>query len=241
MESKDLVAQWIVQQIRFNISNLKSIGLATGQTMIPIYEEWVRDFKANPYPVDHIHWFLLDELLDLPYGHSDLYETFLEQRLLNPLDIKKSHRHFPQLQQNNIHSANDYELEISKFGGLDLQLLGIGGNGHIGLNEPGTDENLGTHIAQLAKKTQDHHQRFAVDKSLVPAHALTQGLATILKHKSLYLIATGESKSQVMKTFFELKTKTNSFPASLLRDHLDLTVVMDQPAASEVLLNNHFA
>ena len=234
LDSAQEVAEWVVQQIRFNIIDYQAIGLATGQTMIPIYEEWVKDYQRQPYSLDHIHWFLLDELLGLPDSHVDLYQTFLEKRLLNPLNVENSKRHFPRNLQQPSLSAADYEKEILKFNGLDLQLLGIGGNGHIGLNEPGTDPNLSTHVTFLADKTKQHHHRFADDQSLVPDQALTQGFATIVKHKALYLVATGENKKTVMKDFFLMNKKDNSFPASHLKDHANLTVIMDRKAASSM-------
>jgi glucosamine-6-phosphate deaminase len=224
--TQDDLFKGLVRQLEVEILNnhLIKIGLATGKTMIPIYEEWV---KSKPINVNAIDWFILDEFADMPADHPDSYQTFLEKHLWAPLKIQKKYKN-PM--SNN---PDDYESLLKNKNYLDLQLLGIGLNGHVGLNEPGVNPLVGTHFHDLTEQTQKVHLQTSIDKKFVPKRAITQGISTLQKHKKLWLIAWGKSKAEIIERFLREK-ESNALPATLLKSHPGLSVFLDEDAYSRV-------
>ncbi len=206
----------------------QTIGLATGKTMRPIYKEFIKKIKSKNIDVQRLTFFQLDEYLQLPQTSSNSFFSELRTTVFDPLKI----------QQKNIHTLDpykkspaSYEKEIKKTGGIAIQLLGIGRDGHIGFNEPGSSFSSRTRVVTLKEKTRtDAVPRFK-KKQAVPKKAITQGIGTILKAKRIVLAAFGESKALAIASAFA-RSPSTKVPASALQHHPDVTVILDRKAAS---------
>jgi glucosamine-6-phosphate deaminase len=204
-----------------------NVGFATGRTMEPIYKVLRENFRGSP----KAHGWILDEYLGLEAQDPQSYRFFLNQKVFLPLGFSESQVHFPNLEILKAHeAADDYEQQICKIGGLDLQLLGLGLNGHVGLNEPGSTVNSITRVVQIAQSTRLSNQEFFKSLESVPKEAITLGLSTLAQSKSLWLIATGESKAKIVKEILQDEISVDR-PASLLRNHPGLVVHLDEAAA----------
>lgn len=207
------------------------LGLATGATPLPTYAAIVKAFQAGEVSFADVTTFNLDEYCDLPKENKNSYYTFMWQNLFQYLDIKAENVNF--LDGN----AADYDAESRRYaeairaaGGIDLQFLGIGRNGHIAFNEPAdtfTDEAF---RVALTQSTIDANSIY-FDDAPMPHYAMTMGIGSIMRSKQIVLVATGESKAQAVKGMIEGEV-TPRLPASVLQQHADVTVYLDKAAAS---------
>lgn len=206
------------------------LGVATGSSPLPAYAEIVARRLVRPTT----HLCLLDEYVGLPDDHPQRYRTVIRNVLAEPLGITADRVHAPDVDASDLDVAADrYEQLITDLGGVDLQILGIGRNGHIGFNEPGTSFESTTHVAELDATTRADNARFFDNPDAVPHVVITQGLATIRRARAIVLIAIGAAKRQVMR---EVLTGSISvdLPATCLRDHPDLTVIGDRDALDDL-------
>lgn len=207
------------------------LGLATGSTPLGLYKNMIEDHKTNGTSYKDITTFNLDEYVGLDRNHKESYYTFMHTNLFSGLDILEENVHLPY--GNTKEDCDAYEKAMEDYQ-VDVQLLGIGGNGHIGFNEPGTLFEETTHIVELQERTRKDNARFFDnDINQVPTHAITMGIATIMKANKVLLIATGENKADAVKAMIE-DVKSVNCPASALQDHKDVVVILDTAAASKL-------
>ncbi|MFV0380323.1 MAG: glucosamine-6-phosphate deaminase [Anaerorhabdus sp.] len=209
------------------------LGLATGSSPCGLYKNMIADHKENGTSYSNVVTFNLDEYIGLKRDHSQTYHTFMHENLFNGLDIKEENIHLPIGYSSDIEKECDkYEDELSKYN-IDIQLLGIGGNGHIGFNEPGTSFDSTTHIVTLKDKTREDNARFFDKLEDVPTEAITMGIKTIKRAKKILLVASGVSKADAVYEMIKGNV-SEECPATALRDHNDVVVIVDKAAASKL-------
>ena len=211
------------------------LGLATGSTPLPLYRELQRRHAAGTGPsYDGVRTFNLDEYVGLPPGHEQSYRATIARELTDGLGIPAERVHGPDPTEDALPTAGlRYEAEIAAAGGVDLQILGIGSNGHVAFNEQGSSLGSSTRIKTLTRRTREDNARFFGSIDAVPHHVLTQGIGTILRARHLVLIATGEAKADAVAAMVEGPV-TASCPASALQAHPHATVLLDEPAAAKL-------
>lgn len=212
------------------------LGLATGSTPEDTYARLVEAHKQDSLDFSRVKTFNLDEYLGLPREHDQSYYFFMHDRLFNHVNISPENVNLPNGMAPDPQAAcRDYEEKIAAAGGIDLQLLGVGGNGHIAFNEPGSSLSGPTTIKSLTRQTISDNARlfFGGDEAEVPKFAITMGVGSILAAKKLLLIATGPGKAAIVRAFVEGPV-TASVTASALQMHPDATVVLDEAAASKL-------
>ncbi|MEH6992653.1 glucosamine-6-phosphate deaminase [Neobacillus drentensis] len=218
----------IVDKILSNPS--LTLGLATGSTPKGVYDFLIENHEANGTTYKQVKSVNLDEYIGLPVNDRNSYHYFMNQNLFSHLDISENQTHIPngaasELEQECLR----YEQLIKELGGVDLQLLGIGQNGHIGFNEPGTSFSSRTHIVTLAQNTREANSRFFNSVEEVPTHAITMGIASILDSKEILLLVSGEGKAEALNRFVNGEI-SEDFPASALKYHENVTVIADRDA-----------
>ena len=204
------------------------LGGATGSTPLGLYAELVRLNKAGEISFKDASSFNLDEYVGLDGTHDQSYRYFMDHNLFDHIDIDKSRTRVPS--GIDVSDPAAYDKEIEAAGGVDLQLLGIGNNGHIGFNEPGTPFGSLTHIVELTESTREANKRFFASIDEVPTHAVTMGVKTVMQARSIILMAIGPAKAPIMKEMLQGPV-TENVPASVLQLHPDVTVYMDYEAA----------
>ena len=204
------------------------LGGATGSTPLGLYAELVRLHKAGEISFKDASSFNLDEYVGLDGTHDQSYRYFMDHNLFDHIDIDKSRTRVPS--GIDVSDPAAYDKEIEAAGGVDLQLLGIGNNGHIGFNEPGTPFGSLTHIVELTESTREANKRFFKSIDEVPTHAVTMGVKTVMQARSIILMAIGPAKAPIMKEMLQGPV-TENVPASVLQLHPDVTVYMDYEAA----------
>lgn len=204
------------------------LGGATGSTPLGLYAELVRLNKEGKISFKDASSFNLDEYVGLDGSHDQSYRYFMDHNLFDHIDIDKSRTRVPSGIDTSDPAA--YDKEIAAAGGVDLQLLGIGNNGHIGFNEPGTPFGSLTHIVELTESTREANKRFFASIDEVPTHAVTMGVKTVMQARSIILMAIGPAKAPIMKEMLQGPV-TEKVPASVLQLHPDVTVYMDYEAA----------
>lgn len=203
------------------------LGLATGSTPIPAYETLVELYQNGLIDFSRVRSFNLDEYIGIDYENPLSYHAFMKENLFSKVNIKMENVHLPD---GNMDGA-DYDAEIRREGGIDIQLLGIGRNGHIGFNEPGTDFTYGTHIVSLTEDTIEANARFFESPQDVPREAISMGIGSIMEAKRVILIATGAAKAEaVYKTV--CGPVTPMVPASILQLHPCCMIFADAAAAA---------
>ncbi len=204
------------------------LGGATGSTPLGLYAELVRLNKAGEISFKDASSFNLDEYVGLDGTHDQSYRYFMDHNLFDHIDIDKSRTRVPS--GIDVSDPSAYDKEIAAAGGVDLQLLGIGNNGHIGFNEPGTPFGSLTHVVELTESTREANKRFFKSIDEVPTHAVTMGVKTVMQARSIILMAIGPAKAPIMKEMLQGPV-TEKVPASVLQLHPDVTVYMDFEAA----------
>ena len=204
------------------------LGGATGSTPLGLYAELVRLNNAGEISFKDASSFNLDEYVGLDGTHDQSYRYFMDHNLFDHIDIDKSRTRVPS--GIDVSDPAAYDKEIEAAGGVDLQLLGIGNNGHIGFNEPGTPFGSLTHIVELTESTREANKRFFKSIDEVPTHAVTMGVKTVMQARSIILMAIGPAKAPIMKEMLQGPV-TENVPASVLQLHPDVTVYMDYETA----------
>ncbi|MDR5659833.1 glucosamine-6-phosphate deaminase [Serpentinicella sp. ANB-PHB4] len=208
------------------------IGLATGSTPVGTYKELIRMNKEGLISFSNITSFNLDEYYGLGADDDQSYHYFMNENLFNAIDIKKENIHIPNGKASDVGAeCTRYENRIKEAGGIDLQLLGIGQNGHIGFNEPNENFEPLTHLVNLDSDTIKANARFFDSIEEVPTQAISMGVKTILSSRKILLLASGENKAEAMYKMIKGKV-TPKLPASALQLHHDVVVIMDEAAAS---------
>jgi glucosamine-6-phosphate deaminase len=208
------------------------LGLATGSTPEGVYKELIELNKEHRVDFSKVTSYNLDEYKGLQGDHPQSYRYFMDTHLFNHMNIDKSRTHVPNgVAENLDKECAEYDEAIEKAGGIDLQLLGIGTNGHIGFNEPSDFLNLNTHVTDLTEDTIKANSRFFEHIDEVPTQAVTMGLGSIMKAKKIILLASGEKKAEIISKLVEDKISTR-VPASMLQVHPNVLVIVDEAAAS---------
>ena len=225
------IAQLFIDTVKQNPNCI--LGLATGSSPLGVYNNIINAYKAGEVSFKDVKTFNLDEYVGLEGTHEQSYRYFMNHNLFDHIDINKENTHVPSGTEDYEEKAKEYDTLIEQAGGIDLQILGIGSDGHIAFNEPGTPFNSLTHVAELAESTIQDNSRFFNSVEEVPTKAVTMGLASIMKAKKIVLIATGANKADAIKGLL-LDVITEDLPCSILRNHPDVTIYVDRDAYSKV-------
>ncbi|HEY2491611.1 MAG TPA: glucosamine-6-phosphate deaminase [Paenibacillus sp.] len=213
------------------LTNPKAIlGLATGSSPIGIYKRLIEMYRKGFISFSRASSYNLDEYVGLPVGHSESYRTFMDTQLFDHIDLPLAHSHIPNSNAQDLQEeCRRYDRMLEDHGPVDLQLLGLGHNGHIGFNEPDTSLVGGTHVVELQEKTRTANARFFPSLDDVPRQAITMGVGSILKAKQIVLLVRGEEKAEIAKRALQGPITTDC-PASLLQCHPNVVVLLDQEA-----------
>lgn len=225
-------AEIFVKQI--NKKNNSVLGLATGSTPVALYEELIAANKAGKASFKEVSSFNLDEYMGIEGDHPQSYRYFMNENLFNHVDIDKANTQVPPGNAANpIEACEKYESDIVEAGGIDIQLLGIGRNAHIGFNEPSSSLASRTRVKTLTQATIDDNARFFSADEHQPHLSITMGIGTILESKKVVLLATGEGKAEAIKDTIEGPVSA-ACPASALQLHRDAVLIIDEAAASKL-------
>ena len=219
------------------------LGLATGSTPVDMYKEMIKAVKDKKVSYKQVRSWNLDEYWGLPGTHDQSYRYFMDKNLFDKIDIKKSNTHVLNgLAKDWRKEVKDYEAAIKKAGGIDIQVLGIGSDGHIAFNEPGTSLSSRTSVVYLTPSTIKDNARlfFKGKEKEVPTRALSMGVGTICEAKKIVLLAFGKGKADAVKGMVEGGV-TQFCTASALQMHKDAWVFCDEEAASKLKLKKYYA
>lgn len=231
-----LVADAIVRLVQAKPDAV--LGLATGSTPLPVYE--ALEPRLQGIDVSRVRGFALDEYVGLDPAHPESYRSVIQREVVEPLGLDPDLVRVPDGSLDGIeHAGEQYEEAILAAGGVDLQLLGIGTDGHIGFNEPGSSFASLTRVKTLTQQTRDDNARFFDSVDDVPKHCITQGLGTILRAQHLVLLAFGEGKAEAVAGAVE-GPLTASLPGSAIQLHPRATVVVDGAAASRLRYADYY-
>ena len=216
------------------------LGLATGSTPLALYKELIRLHREQGLDFSQVTTFNLDEYVGLPKEHEQSYHYFMYENLFKHINIPMQHTHVPMGTTDN-HQAfcKWYEQRIIECGGIDLQILGIGTDGHIAFNEPSSSLGSRTRIKTLAEQTIEDNSRFFEKASDVPIYAITMGVGTILAAKKIILVANGEKKAPAVAAAIEGPV-TTMCPASALQMHQNAIFFLDPPAAQGLKMIDYY-
>lgn len=229
-ELYDAVALYFIDKVKSNPEI--HLGLATGSTPVPLYERLILDHKVNHTSYKKVKSFNLDEYIGLPRTHEQSYYTFMNNNLFKHIDITETY--IPNGEASDILAEAKSYKELLEREGVDLQILGIGSNGHIGFNEPNTPFDSHVHIVDLAESTiKDNARFFEGNLDLVPKKAITMGIKDIMAAKEIVLIATGKAKSKAINEVVNGKVDT-FVPATILQKHPNVHLYLDKDAASKL-------
>ena len=228
--SAEIASKAVAVEIAELIQKNKKIvlGLATGSSPIGVYKELVKMHKNDGLSFKNVITFNLDEYYGIKNKDSQSYHLFMNQNLFDHIDINKKNIFIPngEISEKSVEKyCIDYEKKIDSFGGIDLQLLGIGRTAHIGFNEPGSHENSGTRLISLDPITREDASGDFGGLSSVPYKAITMGISTIMKAKRIILLAWGHKKAKVIQRSVEQKIESN-YPSTFLQNHKNCTFVI---------------
>ena len=208
------------------------LGLATGSTPLGLYKNLIEDHQKNGTSYQHIHTVNLDEYVGLSKDDPNSYHSYMMNNLFQYLDIPHNQIHLPHGDASDLaEECERYEHIFDRLGTVDLQVLGIGGNGHIGFNEPGTPFSSKTHVIDLKESTRQANARFFNHIDEVPKQAITMGISTIMRSREILLLASGEAKAEATYKLIHGEM-TEQLPASILQQHPAVTIIVDKAAAS---------
>lgn len=208
------------------------LGLATGSTPIGTYEELVRRYEAGRLNFSEIKTVNLDEYRGLTKENDQSYYYFMHSHLFDHVNIDKNNTNVPDgMEPDAVKAGQDYENIIKNYGGIDLQLLGLGNNGHIGFNEPCDEFIDETHVVDLTQSTIEANKRFFASIDDVPKQAYTMGIGSIMRAKRVLMVVNGKGKAEIVKEAF-FGPITPKVPASILQLHNDFILIVDVEALS---------
>jgi glucosamine-6-phosphate deaminase len=217
------------------------LGLATGSSPLAAYRCLIAAYEAGQLTASHASAVLLDEYVGLPRTHPEAYRTFIRREFVDRIDLPVERLFGPDVHADDLPAAcARYDALIGDLGGVDVQLLGIGADGHIGFNEPGSSLASRTRVKTLTRATRADNARFFEHREdAVPRHVVTQGLGTILEARHLLMVACGDAKARPIARAVE--GPLSAFcPASVLQLHPHATVVVDEAAAAELTLADYY-
>jgi len=233
----DRAAEALIEQIRKKPDS--TIGFATGGTPEGLYERLIEAHEQRGLDFSKLTTFNLDEYVGLPPEHEQSYAHYMWSTLFDHVNVTESQVHIPHGMADDIDAHCDwYERRIEEAGGIDLQILGIGANGHIAFNEPGSSLGSRTRIKTLTSKTVADNARYFEDKDMVPEYAITMGVGTIMEAEEVLLLASGERKAAAMKKTLEGPI-TAMVPASMVQMHRFAHVIIDEEAGSKLDYKHH--
>ncbi|WP_166997690.1 glucosamine-6-phosphate deaminase [Paramicrobacterium fandaimingii] len=229
-EAGSLVADEIISLVADKPNAV--LGLATGSTPLPVYRALAG--RRDEMDLSRVSGFALDEYVGLPASHPESYRSVITRDVVEPLGLNPEFVHVPNGALESIqHAGVDYEAAIAEAGGIDLQILGIGTDGHVGFNEPGSSFASHTRVKTLTEQTRRDNARFFDSEDDVPMHCITQGLGTIQRARHIVLLAFGAGKARAVAGAVEGPI-TASLPGSSLQLHVRATVIVDEAAAAEL-------
>lgn len=210
------------------------LGLATGGTPLGMYRELIKLHQEEGVDFSRVSSFNLDEYVGLPANHGQSYRAYMVENLFRHINISLDRTNVPRGDGTDLAAeCARYEQAIIEAGGVDIQVLGIGNNGHIGFNEPGSTPDTVTRVVQLDASTIEANARYFDSIEEVPTQAVSMGIKTILGAKRILLLASGEAKAEAVRHMLE-QEMTPDVPASLLQLHPDVVVIVDREAASKL-------
>ncbi|MBE3575065.1 MAG: glucosamine-6-phosphate deaminase [Firmicutes bacterium] len=208
------------------------LGLATGSTPLGLYQRLVEAFRQGRVDFAQVTTFNLDEYYGLPASHEQSYHYYMWEHLFRHVNVPPENTFIPAGDPADVDAeCRAYEEQIARAGGIDLQILGIGANGHIGFNEPGVDFSLPTHLVELSERTITANSRFFPSRAAVPRKALSMGIRTIMKAREILLLASGPDKAEAVRNTVEGPV-TPEVPASVLQRHPRASIFVDEAAAA---------
>lgn len=207
------------------------LGLATGSTPIKAYDHMIKLYNQGAVDFSSVTTFNLDEYVKLDVNDKNSYHSFMYSNLFNHINIPDKNINFLDGNADDLEKeCKEYEKRIKNSGGIDIQLLGIGSNGHIAFNEPADSFQRWSHVVKLKESTIKDNSRFFNSESEVPTHAVTMGIGSIMQAKRILIIAIGEKKAKAIKQVINGNV-TPDCPASVLQFHKDVTLMLDKGAA----------
>ncbi len=210
------------------------LGLATGSTPIGTYEQLIRWYEKGDLDFSQVHSINLDEYRGLSPENDQSYRYFMNKHLFDSINIDKKNTFVPNgMEEDREKACREYDEIIRAHGGIDMQILGLGHNGHIGFNEPGSAFGKETHCVKLTESTISANARFFASADDVPKEAYTMGIKSIMQAKKIVVIVSGESKKEIVKRAFTGPI-TPEVPASVLQLHNDVILVGDEAALSDL-------
>ena len=216
------------------------LGVATGSSPVQTFAELARLARSGELDLSQASAFALDEYVGIAPGHPESYHEIIRKTVTEPMGLDPERVHVPNGFADDLAAAClEYEAAIVTAGGVDIQFLGVGTNGHIGFNEPTSSLTSRTRIKTLAERTRQDNARFFASIDEVPRHCLTQGLGTIMDAHNVILVATGATKAHAIAQIVEGPV-TAMFPGSVLQLHQHATIVVDDAAAAELQLADYF-
>lgn len=215
-----------------NLKNNAVLGLPTGSTPEGMYQQLVQMHREGIVDFNKVNTFNLDEYLGLSPEHPQSYYYYIHHHFFSHVNVPPQNIHIPPGQAENLEEmCHEYDRLIDTLGGIDLQILGIGANGHIGFNEPNQNLNMQTHVVNLTQDTIKANSRFFASAEEVPRQAVTMGMGSIMKARRIVLLACGASKAAAIKGALSGKI-TTEVPASFLQLHRKVTFILDKEAAA---------
>lgn len=229
-EASEVAARLVARQLREKPSSV--LGLATGSTPCKLYQLLARMHREDGLDFSKATTFNLDEYVNLDPTHPASYHQFMEENFFSHVNVRRKSVHIPDGMVADVPAhCSDYERAIRKAGGIDLQILGLGSDGHLGFNEPGSSLASRTRIKTLAEGTRSDNARFFTGAQEVPHHVITMGLGTIMESRMCLLLAFGKAKAEAVAASVEGPV-TASAPGSLLQFHPQAKVLLDAESAS---------
>lgn len=235
-ENYEEISKEAAQMIKETVDKKKDavLGLATGSTPIGLYKELIRLNQANEIDFSDVKTVNLDEYLGLDGDHDQSYRTFMNEQLFNHINIDKKNTHVPNgVSEDPDQTSAQYDELLRELGSADIQVLGIGANGHIAFNEPNETLNINTHVTDLLDSTIEANARFFDSKDEVPKQAITMGIGSIMTAKKIILLASGSNKAAVIKQLGDEFVTTQN-PATLLKLHPNVIVLVDKEAGAQL-------
>jgi glucosamine-6-phosphate deaminase len=210
------------------------LGLATGGTPEGTYQQLKKIYDRESLDLSRVTTFNLDEYAGMPEDHPQSYHAYMQHKVFQPLQLRPEQTHLPDGTAVDLEQeCRRYEKQIAAAGGIDMQLLGLGENGHIGFNEPGTPFSSRTHVVQLKPSTREANARYFDRIEDVPKQAVTMGIETIMESREILLLVFGRRKKEALLRLFDGEVQED-FPASVLKKHSSVTVIADDEALADV-------
>ena len=229
-EMSKKAAMMVASQVMLKPNSV--LGLATGDTPLGMYKELIMLYSKNEVDFKEVTTFNLDEYYGLNRENPQSYYSYMINNFFNSININRENINVPRGMEKDINSVcSEYEDKIKEAGGIDMQVLGIGGNGHIGFNEPDVNFEAQTHLVNLDEQTIEANSRFFDSIVDVPVKAISMGIKTIMNSKKIILLANGINKAEAIERAIKGKISPK-VPASILQLHNDVTIILDKQAAS---------